>query len=102
MAATGLYALEHHVERLKEDHDHAKVISLALSKKAFCGEIFPTMTNIVIMETKEGYSAPEIANKLKQEGILVIAMTARHLRFVTHLNITPSMVEKTIESIGRL
>ena len=102
MAATGLYALEHHIERLRVDHDHAKMISQALGKKDFCGEIYPVMTNIVIMETREGYSAPEISAKLKNEGILAIAMTPRHLRFVTHLDISSSMVEKTLESIQSL
>jgi threonine aldolase len=101
MAATGLYALEHHVDRLKEDHDHAKLIAAALSKKDWCGTIYPVMTNIVIMETKEGFNAPAIAAKLKEMGILVIAMTGRHLRFVTHLDVTTPMVEKTLECISK-
>jgi threonine aldolase len=102
MAASGIYALQHHISRLQEDHEHAREIAAALSGKQFTRSIMPVETNIVIMETKPGYSAGRIAEDLEGQGIRSISIAADQLRFVTHLDISPSMVEKTISVIRAL
>ena len=99
MAASAIYALENNVDRLAEDHAHAKQIAGALSKKNFTKSIMPVETNIVIAETKIDYPAKQIAEKLEKQGVLVIAIAAEQLRFVTHLDISDEMIKKTIQVI---
>jgi len=102
MAAAGIYALEHQVERLAEDHAHATRIAAALAKKEFVTGIMPVETNIVIFEVEGLYCGKGLAADLKEQGILSIAISGNQLRFVTHLDITPEMVDQVIQVIGNL
>jgi len=102
MAAAGIYALEHHVDRLAEDHAHADHIRRALEKKGFVKSILPVETNIIIFEVEESYCARTIAAGLKEAGVLAIAISANQLRFVTHLDISPEMVDQVIKVIESL
>jgi threonine aldolase len=102
MAAAGIYALEHHVQRLAEDHAHADQIRQVLEKKSFVKSMLPVETNIIIFEVDEPYCARTIAGELKEAGILAIAISANQLRFVTHLDISPEMVEQVIKVIRSL
>ena len=102
LAAAGIYALDNHVERLKEDHAKALEIKTALLKKDFVKEIFEVETNIVIAHIEGKYNATELAVALKEKNILVIAMTPALIRFVVHLDITNEMLASTIETIEKL
>lgn len=102
MAAAGIYALEHHVARLAEDHRHAQQIAAALKEKDFTGEILPVETNIIIFEVKGRYSAQALAAKMKEEGIFVIAISPKQVRIVVHLDIHPADVQRTIQVINSL
>jgi threonine aldolase len=102
MAAAGVYALEHHINRLAEDHAHAALICRALEKKDFVKGILPVETNIIIFEVEESYCARTIAGQLKDAGVLAIAISANQLRFVTHLDISPEMADQVIKVIESL
>lgn len=102
MAAAGIYALQHHVDRLAEDHAHARQIAETLEKKDFVASIMPVETNIIIFEVAQGICAKSLAAQLKENDILAIAIAANQLRFVTHLDITPEMVRRTISVIEAL
>ncbi|HVU54777.1 MAG TPA: GntG family PLP-dependent aldolase [Puia sp.] len=102
MAAAGVYALEHHIDRLAEDHAHAVRISQALEKKGFVKGIMPVETNIIIFEVEESYCAKTVAGRLKDAGVLAVAISANQVRFVTHLDISPEMVEQVIKVIESL
>ena len=102
LAAAGIYALDNHVERLKEDHSKALEIKTALLKKDFVKEIFEVETNIVIANIEGKYNATQLAAALKEKNILVIAMTPALIRFVVHLDITNKMLASTIETIEKL
>ncbi len=102
LAAAGIYALQNNIERLKEDHDHAKVIAAAIDKKDFVQFVLPVETNIIIFELKEGMTAPGLVSKLKEQGILCYAIAPNRVRFVVHLDITTHRVNKTIEIISTL
>ena len=102
LAAAGIYALDNHIERLKEDHAKALDIKDALLKKDFVKEIFEVETNIVIANIEGKYNATELAVALKEKNILVIAMTPALIRFVVHLDITNEMLASTIETIEKL
>lgn len=98
MAASGIYALDNHIERLAEDHAHAKQIAAALKEKSFTGQISPVETNILLFEVK-GQPAAQLAEKFKAHDILCIAMTPTQVRMVLHLDVSKEMVEKVVEVI---
>lgn len=102
LAAAGIYALDNNIERLKEDHHHAKVLAEALCAKDFVGEILPVETNIIIFEVKGRYTAQQFAKKMKEHNILMIAISPTQVRIVNHLDISAEMIEKTIEIINSL
>lgn len=102
LAAACIYALDNHVERLKEDHHHAKQLADALQQKDFVGEIFPGETNILIFEVKGKYTAAQLAEEFKKQNILVIAISKTQVRMVTHLDVTAEMIDKTIQIINQL
>ena len=102
LAAAGIYALDNHIERLKEDHTKALNIKDALLKKDFVKEIFEVETNIVIAHIEGKYNATQLAAALKEKNILVIAMTPALIRFVVHLDITTEMLASTLETIEKL
>ena len=88
IAAGGLYALEHHVERLQEDHQRAIKLEAILKNCAWAAEVWPVETNIVVVRLKENHNPDEILNKLQAKGILGIEFGADLIRFVTHLDIS--------------
>jgi len=102
LAAAGIYALDNHIERLKEDHTKALEIKTALLKKDFVKEIFEVETNIVIAHIEGKYNATQLAAALKEKNILVIAMTPALIRFVVHLDITTEMLASTLKTIEKL
>jgi len=102
MAAAGIYALDHHVDRLAEDHAHARRIASALEKKEFVRSIMPVETNIIIFEVKGDGCARQLALRLKEKDILAIAISPNQLRFVTHLDISPNMVDRIVAVIEQL
>jgi len=102
MAAAGIYALEHNIERLAEDHLHAHEIAAALGKKDFIGKIMPVETNIIIFEVKGSYTAKEFVERLKLDDILCLTISPTQVRMVTHLDITKEMVNKLVKIIEGL
>ena len=61
LAAACMYALDNNIERLNDDHHHAKQLATALQQKDFVGEMLPVETNIVIFEVKGKYTAAAIS-----------------------------------------
>ena len=102
MAAAGIYALEHHIERLKEDHANAKAIATAISSRSFVKMMLPVETNIIIFELDESLTAPQLVARLKEQDILGYAISPNRVRLVTHLDITPALTEKTIQVFNQL
>jgi threonine aldolase len=96
IAAAGIYALQHNIERLAEDHAHAKQIAGAIAKKDFVKMVLPVETNIIIFELKEGLSAPDLVLKLKEKDILGYAISPARIRLVLHLDVSKEMVTKQL------
>lgn len=101
LAAAGLFALKNHVERLSQDHDHASELNKMLTTLPFVSEILPVETNIIIAECANDFDLLAWQGKMKEKGILFYAISKNKFRLVTHLDITPEMInyfEKTIKS----
>lgn len=86
LAAAGIYALDHHVNRLKEDHARAKEIAHICARLPWVDSILPVTTNIVILQLKNGIRSIDQVAKLKSQGIYCAPFGPQYIRFVTHLN----------------
>lgn len=102
MAAAGIYALENNINRLSIDHDHARQLARALEKKSFVRSIMPVETNILIFEVDHGGCAREIAQQLRERGVLGHVISANQIRFVTHLDVSPEMIAQAVGIIEQL
>lgn len=101
LAAAGIYALDHHVERLQQDHQHAHALAEALLSTQYVVSVLPVETNIVIFEVAKG-TAEKVVQQLKEKGLLCGTTSASTVRLVTHLDLSPEMIDRAIEIILHL
>ncbi len=102
LAAAGIYALDHHIDRLKEDHRKAREIAKVLENLPFVKTVLPVETNIVVFDLKDGIERDEFLKKLKQKNILAIAFGPQRVRMVTHLDIKDEMLEKLFQILQKI
>ena len=89
LAAAGLFALDHHLERLADDHRRASALAATLAE-AVPGLTRPddVETNIVVLDlTATAYTAAELAALCRAEGLLVSVVGPRRVRMLTHLDV---------------
>ena len=98
LAAAGLYALDHHVERLAEDHSNARFLAEALlAVSGLAVDLAKVQTNMVFLEiTRPGLDAFSYAARLKARGVLVNPLGQSRLRAVTHLDVSRSDLETAL------
>ncbi len=94
LAAAGIYALEHNVKRLVEDHENAARLAAGLSDIAEL-RVHPPQTNILYLDLPENACAT-LAAHLRERGI--IASVGPHMRLVTHLDVTREDVVRTVSA----
>jgi threonine aldolase len=92
LAAAGSYALDHHVERLAEDHRRAGLIAEALG-------VGPVATNIVQVQVPD---APALAAAAREQGVLVSVVGPRTVRLVTHLDVDDAGASRAAGVVGGL
>jgi threonine aldolase len=92
IAASGIYALDHNINRLKEDHDRAKALSEIVSASSYVESVLPVETNIVIFNL-HGIAAAEFEKKASAKGLRVSVFGPQTIRLVTHLDFTDEMLE---------
>lgn len=97
LAAAALYALDHNIERLSEDHKRAREIGEALSKLSIIKTIEPIETNIVIFELNDDINEADFVKSLADKNIHIIGMGGGKLRIVTHLDYTDAMHDKLLQ-----
>lgn len=100
LAAAGHYALDHHVERLEDDHAHAALIArdVAAAVPVFV-DVDSVDTNIVLLRTgRAGVPAESFAQIAAERGVHIIAMNETECRLVTHLDVS----EEQARSAGRV
>jgi threonine aldolase len=104
IAAAGIYALDHHIERLKDDHQNAR--RLAVGLKEFKGvSIDPkhVETNIVIFDVSNtGMTGAQVGEAMKKEGVLIHAFSRTQIRLVTHLDITSEDIETALKAFEKI
>ena len=102
LAAACLYALENNIKRLSIDHQRAKSIETVLQELSWVDSIIPVETNIVIFEPLSSVKDTQVIEKLSEQGILASSMGGNKVRFVTHLDLTDSMINQVIKTIKNL
>jgi threonine aldolase len=100
-AAAADYALDHHLERLAEDHANARLLADRLAESpAFDLDPEAVQTNIVVFRTADGADdAPTIVARARDAGVLVVAFSGRTIRAVTHLDVTREQVADAAERL---
>lgn len=102
LAAAGLYALDHHLARLPEDHENARRLAEGLSGIAGTSILFPVDTNLVFAAFP-GRNGAEISQRLAKEGVLANPEGSRPdtLRFLTHLDVSRADVDEAVRRAAR-
>ena len=98
LAAAGIHALQHHVERLAEDHANARTLADGLADIEGI-EVAPVQTNMVFA-TVEEHKIAGLTEHLKQHGILIMAPIAGSLRLVTHLDLDADAIRTAIAAFA--
>ena len=99
LAAAGLYALEHHVARLAEDHAHARRLAEALEASPLARSVTAPDTNIVLFCPAEPGTAAQAVSRLAELGIRCGTMGPDLVRFVTHLDVSADQVDAACERL---
>jgi len=102
IAAAGHYALDHHIDRLVEDHDKAKVIGKVLETLDYVDEVYPCETNILIFKLTDKYDNKAFTQKLADNGVHAFGFGPQLIRFVTHLDFTNDHMDQLIKVLKSL
>lgn len=105
IAAAALYALEHNVDRLEEDHENARLLAEAVeATEGLALESGPVETNLVWIAVDPALgTAREVADRLKESGVLVSALGPQVVRACTHLDVSredASLAAEAIKALG--
>ncbi len=101
LAAACVYALDHHLLRLKEDHTRAQVLGQEMTKKGFVKEVLPVETNIVIAELEQMTSS-YLIEQFNVFGLKAVSFGPQAVRFVTHLDFDDNDLEQAVKIIQSL
>jgi threonine aldolase len=94
LAAAGIYALDHHITRLKDDNDRAKKIGACLQSLSFVQEVKPVKTNIIIFSVKPPRTAEWMIKELARYQVKAVTIGPGAIRFVTHLDFNEEMCDQ--------
>jgi threonine aldolase len=102
LAAAGIYALDHNMERLADDHRRAKEMAAVLERKEWVASVEAVETNILIFSLAPHVNESQFMEILKQKNILISSMGQGKLRIVTHLDYREVMHTYVLETLEKL
>lgn len=102
IAAAGLFALDHHLERLHEDHRRARRMAEAFSGLPFVDHVTPPDTNILLIHLKERTGGLALLERLRKEGVLALPFGPGIVRMVTHLEIDDAAMDRLVAILQRI
>jgi len=104
IAAAGIYALDHHLDRLKEDHQNAKRLALGLKEiRGISINPDEVETNILFFDVdRTGKTAGQVAEIMKKERVLIYATGKTRIRLVTHLDVNREEIETALKAFQRV
>lgn len=101
LAAAGIYALDFHVARLKQDHERARSLGAMLQRLSFVAEVLPVATNIVIVRL-DGMTPEDFIRKLAEVEIKSVKFGPDLVRFVTHLDFGDDQLEEFGKRVSKI
>ena len=102
MAAAGVFALDHHVDRLEKDNERAAEIGKVLADQFYISKVEPVETNIVIFYMKDQEKEEEFLTELARQNIRISNMGHGKLRIVTHLDYTEEMHQRFLDTLEKM
>lgn len=102
LAAAGIYALDHHIDRLKEDHTRARTIGELLRQKPEVEFVYPIDTNIVIFQLPDSILAVDYVRRLEMMRIRAVPFGKHLVRLVTHLDFTDDHLTELEKQLAKL
>lgn len=104
LAAACLYALDHNIARMADDHAHAQLLARALKEvKGVSVDLDSVQTNIVYFDVKDtGRAAQTVTEQLEAQGVRLIALGPTKLRLVTHLDVDKAACEFAADGLRRV
>lgn len=102
LAAAAIYALDHQVDRLKIDHEHARLLGEALQKQSYVKSVMPVDTNIVIFELEDAFPADDFVAKMAVQGVKCSTFGHQMVRFVTHLDVSEDGIAHAIQTLQKM
>jgi len=101
LAAAGLYALDHNLERLEVDHQRARKLAESLAvQPGLSVDLDAVQTNMVYLQTEK--AADEWVNQLEERGVQCFALGQNLLRLVVHLDLEENQIDRAIEIFSQL
>ncbi len=100
LAAAGLYALDHHVDRLADDHARARRLADALCAAGAFTPSAPVATNMAYVDTRG--PAQAVVDRAAEEGVLTHATGPTTIRVVAHLDVDDAAIERAIDVLLRV
>jgi len=97
LAAAGIYALDHHVGRLADDHKRAAQLGDVLAGRSYVKEVLPIETNILVFKLQDDVKDMDFLASLKDKGLLGVGFGPQTIRFVTHLDFGDDLLEEAID-----
>jgi threonine aldolase len=104
LAAAGIYALEHNVERLAEDHLNAKRLARGIAEiNGLDVDVNAVETNILYFHVRQpGLTVPLLLDRLKAEGVLMLGTGPTSIRAVTHLDVSKEGIDRAVEVLRKV
>ncbi len=102
LAAAGIYALDNHIARLKEDRQRARQLGDALKNLSWVKAVMPIDSNILIFAVADHLTPETVVAKLQEKNIRCLPFSSRDIRMVTHLDFNDAMLDKAIEELRKI
>jgi threonine aldolase len=101
LAAAGIYALTHNIERLNEDHKRAAALGKMVSRLSFVSEVLPVETNIVLFKLADEMPSHVFMKTLADQGVFVVPFGKQTIRMVTHLDFNDDHLTEVEKILNR-
>lgn len=101
LAAAAIYALDHHVERLADDHAHARRLAEGIAELPGVTVDMPAVqTNIVYFDVRESVgTGRDLCDRLRREGVWMMAVSPQRIRAVTHLDVSRDGIDRAVKTM---
>jgi threonine aldolase len=102
LAAACHYALDHHIDRLKDDHRRAKHLEAALLELPYVASVLPVQTNIVIFTLANERPTEPFLTTLQERGVRAVAFGPGMIRMVLHLDVSDADMDHVLTQLAQV